>query len=32
MDDVGELLREFEEENALEIKINRKLAGAYAIR
>ena len=31
MDDVGELLREFEEENALEIKINRKLAGAYAM-
>ena len=31
MDDVGELLREFEEENALEVKINRKLAGAYAM-
>ena len=31
MDDVGELLREFEEENALEMKINRKLAGAYAM-
>jgi cold shock CspA family protein len=31
MDDVGDLLREFEEENALEIKINRKLAGAYAM-
>ena len=31
IDDVGELLREFQEENALEIKINRKLAGAYAL-